>query len=330
MLDRDMMRVIISSAAYLFSFFAVLSAAGPLQPPGSPPKARRMELVETVRVDGGGGELRVWMPMPRSSPEQRVELLGVESPIPWRRTREREFGNDLLYFEARNAGGAVLRARYRVERTEQAAPARGGPPLSRKERKLFTTPRGLAVVDGEVRRLAREAGAGSQDPLEAGRRLYDAVLSRMSYDKSEPGWGEGDTRRACRVGKGNCTDFHSLFLSLAMARGIPARFLMGVPVSVAPTQELGRDTHCWAEFYAPPLGWVPVDISEARKTGKKESFFGFLDDRRILYTMGRGLLLDPAQRGPRLNFLAYPHVEIDGRPDPRYALERLIKTQEER
>ncbi|MEK7743198.1 MAG: transglutaminase domain-containing protein [Elusimicrobiota bacterium] len=321
-----MMRVICPAVGCLLSLLAVLfvaGASGTLPPPGP----RRMELVETVRVDGGGGELRVWMPIPRSNPEQRVELLGVESPIPWRRTREKEFGNELLYFEARRPGAAVLRARYRITRTEQAPAAEAQPPLSRKERELFTTPRGLAVVDEEVRRLAREAGRGSQDPLESGRRLYDAVLSLMSYDKSEPGWGEGDTRRACRVGKGNCTDFHSLFLSLAMARGLPARFLMGVPVSDSPAQELGRDYHCWAEFYAAPLGWVPVDISQAWKTGKKESFFGSLDDRRILFTVGRGLLLEPAQRGPRLNYFAYPHVEIDGRPDPGYGLERSVKTQ---
>ncbi len=327
------MRVIRPAVGCLLSLLAIFFAAGasvPLRPPGAPPEPRRMELVETVRVDGGGGELRVWMPVPRSSPEQRVELIEVESPIPWRRTREKEFGNELLYFETRGVGAAVLRARYRVERTEQAPAKKDRPPLSRKERELFTTPRGLAVVDEEVRRLAQDASRDSRDPLEAGRRLYDAVLSRMSYDKSEPGWGEGDTRRACRVGKGNCTDFHSLFLSLAMARGIPARFMMGVPVSDSSAQDLGRNYHCWAEFHDPRLGWVPVDISEARKTGKKESFFGSLDDRRILFTVGRGLLLEPAQRAPRLNYFAYPHVEIDGRPDPRYALERLIKTQEGR
>ena len=283
--------------------------------------------METVRVDAGKGELRVWMPVPRSSPEQRVELLGVESPIPWRRTREKEFGNELLYFEARRPGAAVLRARYRITRTEQAPAAEIQPPLSRKERELFTTPRGLAVVDEEVRRLAREAVRDSREPLETGRKLYEAVLSRMSYDKTEPGWGKGDTRRACRVGKGNCTDFHSLFLSLAMARGLPARFLMGVPVSDSRAQELGRDYHCWAEFYAAPLGWVPVDISQAWKTGKKEPFFGSLDSRRILFTVGRGLLRNPPQSGPRLNYFAYPHVEIDGRPDPGYGLERSVKTQ---
>lgn len=44
----------------------------------------------------------------------------------------------------------------------------------------------------------------------------------MSYDTSGRGWGRGDVVYACKVGKGNCTDFHSLFMALALAEGIPA------------------------------------------------------------------------------------------------------------
>ena len=64
---------------------------------------------------------------------------------------------------------------------------------------------------------------------EKARAIYDYVLSNMRYDKSGTGWGHGDTLYACSAKKGNCTDFHSLFISMARSQHIPARFEIGFP-----------------------------------------------------------------------------------------------------
>ena len=109
------------------------------------------------------------------------------------------------------------------------------------------------------------------DPVEKGRALYQYVLKRMAYDKSGQGWGRGDSIYACRVGKGNCTDFHSLFMALAMTSGIPARFRMGLSLPEAPEGTLS-DYHCWAEFYAKG-SWIPVDISEAWKNPRRAEYY---------------------------------------------------------
>jgi hypothetical protein len=66
---------------------------------------------------------------------------------------------------------------------------------------------------------------------------------------------------ACEVGRGNCTDFHSLFIGLARAAGIPARFVMGFPLPVGQSEGGITGYHCWAEFYDEGLGWVPLDAS---------------------------------------------------------------------
>ncbi|TMB23351.1 MAG: transglutaminase domain-containing protein, partial [Deltaproteobacteria bacterium] len=146
---------------------------------------------------------------------------------------------------------------------------------------------------------------------------YDWVYDHMQYDKSVPGWGLGDVAYCLKVGKGNCTDFHTLFIALARASGIPARWNIGFPLAYgdgtagAPQEVKGY--HCWAEFYAPGAGWVPVDISEARKHPElKEYFFGALSGNRVLFTRARDAPLESDGTGRRLNYFIYPVARADG------------------
>src|SRR5688500_16879637 len=135
----------------------------------------------------------------------------------------------------------------------------------------------------------------------------------MCYDKTVPGWGNGDSERACDVRAGNCTDFHSFFMSLARAKGIPTRFVIGF--SLPSTAGLATGYHCWAEFHADGTGWIPVDISDAAKSTAalpKDYWFGNLDARRVQFTIGRDIQLHPAP-STLLNYFIYPHAEADGR-----------------
>ena len=43
-------------------------------------------------------------------------------------------------------------------------------------------------------------------------------------------------------------------------------------------------------------------------------FFGHHDENRLEFSRGRHLELNPAQKGPPLNFFVYPYAELDGRP----------------
>jgi transglutaminase-like putative cysteine protease len=135
----------------------------------------------------------------------------------------------------------------------------------------------------------------------------------MKYDKTIPGWGNGDTERACDIRAGNCTDFHSLFMSLARAQSIPTRFVIGFPLPQGDGKIPGY--HCWAEFYVAGKGWVPVDASDASKSNDsalRAFLFGNLPPNRVEFTKGRDLVLKPATSQP-LNFFIYPRVEAKGR-----------------
>jgi len=143
----------------------------------------------------------------------------------------------------------------------------------------------------------------------------------VRYDKSGTGWGRGDSLWVCDSKHGNCTDFHSLFISLARAEGIPARFEIGFPLP--PDKHSGEIAgyHCWADFYIDGKGWIPVDISEAWKhPEKREYFFGSHDVNRMQFSMGRDLQLTPVQQGNALNYFVYPYVEVEGREYPNESL----------
>ncbi|WP_332910143.1 transglutaminase-like domain-containing protein [Algoriphagus boritolerans] len=63
-------------------------------------------------------------------------------------------------------------------------------------------------------------------------------------------FGRGDSNYACDSKTGNCTEFHSFFISLARSVNIPARFAIGASIP-SDRNEGGIDGyHCWAEFYA--------------------------------------------------------------------------------
>ena len=183
------------------------------------------------------------------------------------------------------------------------------------EQKRLLSPDRLVPINGLPAEIALKQVAGvSGGDYAKGRALYEYVLANMRYDKSGTGWGHGDTLYACSAKQGNCTDFHSLFISMARSQGIPARFEIGFPL---PTDKHSGDIagyHCWADFHTKDHGWVPVDISEAWKhPEQREFFFGHWDDNRMQFSVGRDVTLSPKQDGEPLNYFVYPYVELDRR-----------------
>jgi transglutaminase-like putative cysteine protease len=202
----------------------------------------------------------------------------------------------------------------RRERVALASQARvSAVSLSTKEREEDLQPDALVPTTGPPAGLAVKVTAGKLDPLEKARAIYDYVFTTMKYDKTGTGWGRGDVLYACDAKKGNCTDFHSLFIAMARSQGIPARFEIGFPLPSDKHSAEIAGYHCWSDFYIDGKGWIPVDISEAWKhPEKRDYFFGSHDVNRVQFSMGRDLRLSPPQDGKPLNYFVYPYVEVDG------------------
>lgn len=309
------------SASFGAAFLA--AAAGLLAPPV--PQARVFDLSYAASVKGvrPGEAVRLWLPIPKDSGEQAVRMLERRNPVSVRTSigKEAKYGNSMLYAEgpADETGGFGISIVWRVRRLEvvRDLEAKGG-----AERFLNADARvpvgGKALTLIEGKRLPE----GDEDKA---REVYEIVLSHMKYSKEGKGWGQGDSDWACGSKYGNCTDFHSLFISLARALKLPAKFEIGFSLPEERGEGEISGYHCWAYFRPQGKGWVPVDISEASKNPKlKEYFFGHLTADRVTLSVGRDLVLEPPQQGPPLNFFIFPYAEASGKPLPPEQLTRKV------
>lgn len=119
------------------------------------------------------------------------------------------------------------------------------------------------------------------------RQVYEYTIKKVHYQGGS-GWTDAPT--TLQRGYGSCTPITYVFMSLARACGLPARYSAG-------TRFRGKDPstdsefHRWAEVYLPGYGWTPVDPSG---TGKNPSpltaisFFGHVPNIDMVLTLGGG------------------------------------------
>jgi transglutaminase-like putative cysteine protease len=270
------------------------------------------------------GHLLLWIPLPQSDEYQNIQNLRIDSVVPHSQGRESEYDNLFALFKpttAERQAGFDITLQFQATRFEHKVS------LDSESAKLvllksstppdlqrYLQPDELIPLNGVIAQLAAQNTAGDTTTLAAARHIYEYVVATMRYDKSGQGWGRGDAVWACTSKRGNCTDFHSLFIGMMRASGIPARFEIGFPLPDSKTDGDIPGYHCWAEFYLSGTGWVPVDASEAWKNpAKHDYFFGAHDVNRVLFTYGRDLHLSPEQQGPPLNYFIYPYAELDGK-----------------
>jgi transglutaminase-like putative cysteine protease len=298
-------------------------ASGPAAPGTNAPATRVFEFTykaEIPQAPAGTKSLKIWLPYPKSDENQEIFDVQVSAPPGATVYTEPRFGDSALYVAVDDPSGPIaVTLKYKVRRQEylrkdfaRVKQVVAGP-LDPSVEEYLKADR-LVPIDGKIKELSVEVTKGKKTDLEKARAIYDYTLANMKYDKSGEGWGRGDIFFACDAKRGNCTDFHALFIGLSRAAGIPARFSIGFPLPEKRGEAEISGYHCWAEFYLKGYGWVPVDCSEAWKhPEKRDYFFGGHDENRVQLSTGRDLILRPRQQSGPLNYFIYPHVEADGK-----------------
>jgi hypothetical protein len=291
------------------------------------PRSRSFRFDYRFTANGlsAGDKVRVWMPVPPSNREQTAVELSRNLPAKATLAAEPVHGNRIMFLEATlSAAGALkFRVSYRVTRKEVNGLAERKKPnaISAAKRRIYLGANRNVPLGGKPVELLTGIMLKA-DRLKLARQLYDRVDDHVSYDKSKPGYGRGDAVWVCGSRRGNCSDFHSLFISLARSKGIPARFEIGFPLPEKMRKGTIPGHHCWAHFFVDGRGWVPVDISEAdKRPAMKDYYFGSLPEDRVAFSTGRDLVLVPRQSAKPLNFFINPHVEVNGKTWPLKMIE---------
>jgi uncharacterized protein (TIGR03000 family) len=265
-----------------------------------------------------GKAVKIWIPLPQSSPEQEVRLEKEAFPGKSSIAAEPLYGNKMLFLEAEadKSGTVAVTLTFKVTRQEVKTAAGFRKQGESEKMARFLQPDKLGPITGKPLELIKDKQLGKTQ-METAKLFYDVVNGHMTYSKKGVGWGLGDVVWACDSKYGNCSDFHSIFIALARSQKIPAKFEVGFPIPGKRGEGTIGGCHCWAWFLPDGKGWVPVDISEANQHPEMmEYFFGNLTADRVAFTTGRDIDLVPRQSGPALNYFIYPYAEVEGTPVP--------------
>lgn len=184
--------------------------------------------------------------------------------------------------------------------------------------------------DEQIRAIAAEATKGRKGTLSKAWGVYEWVIANTERNPDVKGCGLGKALVTLNEAKGGgkCADISAVYVAVARAAGIPTRDVYGLR-STGKSGDITGDFHCWAEFYLPGTGWVPVDPADVRKamlvqklklddaeTARWKEFFWAGDDlfRIALNRDSRGVVLTPGQQGQPLDYFMYPYGEVDGKP----------------
>lgn len=258
------------------------------------------------------GPARTWIPLARSDAFQRVRIARLDAPVPWEIVDDTRGENQAIFLELTpEQSGKTVEIVYEVERRESG-------PYEHAERRPpndHLNPESKVPNTGNFATIVRNVLAGTESPtdLMRARELYKHAIEEVRYRRHGSGWGNGDALRACDAKSGNCTDFHSYFIALSRAAGIPARFVIGAAIP-SERNEGGIDGyHCWAEFFAGGRWW-PVDLSEADKhLTLADYYFGKKPANRFEFSRNRDLNFPSAPLPQPLNFFIYPVLEVAGK-----------------
>ncbi len=105
----------------------------------------------------------------------------------------------------------------------------------------------------EIQQIANSIEGQTEEEIV--KNIYDYVIDNMKYTKH--GRQEWGAVKALQKGKGDCSEYSDLFVSICRAKNIPARVVTGYIVrpDSAPLK------HNWTEVYLQDYGWVPFEPS---------------------------------------------------------------------
>lgn len=257
--------------------------------------------------------IRIWVPVPVSDHAQEVKGIKMTSKIPFKLMEDQERGNRMFYLESDTTkSGRIVLSFHIVRKVDLIHEDSESP-------ERFHELTEWEKWDKNITEFADRIIGEEKDPVRIGRLVYDAIIERLNYVHEVCGRGVSSIAFEERAGRSD--EFHALFRSIMMYKGIPVRWEQGIllpyPSTMKKTGEIEADcinAHSWVIFYGGNRKWIPVDVSEAkRRPEMRDFYFGRIPPDRIKFSSGRGIDLVPKQEDV-INTFPYTYIEADGLP----------------
>ncbi|HEY6837263.1 MAG TPA: transglutaminase domain-containing protein [Geobacteraceae bacterium] len=274
--------------------------------------------------------VKLWFPYPTSDLDQAIDNLQFNGNYSrFTLSREPQSGALYLYTEwsapaKKRTLSVTFHAKAKERRVSKMVETRG--PIPPEVRKYLEADFWLPSNDPKIKSLAKEITKGKKGILQKARAIYDWTVENTKRDPNIPGCGLGNVEKTLASRTGKCADISSVFVALARSAGVPAREVFGLRLGRTGQVDLTDEHHCWAEFYLPGTGWVPVDPADVRKIMLQKNlnlaaakpyrdyYFGAVDEYRItLHKGGRGLSFTEGNV-EKVNYFMYPYAEVNGKP----------------
>ena len=259
-------------------------------------KTQQVEYTHQVRNLGPGTleTADVYLAIPRNEAAQKLHGQPLFSPRPTEIVVD-QWGQRVAHFRFNKlAAGRFATVSMKVTATLFDVQHRIYP---HKVKRLASIPRPIRkqyLVDGTkywihsptIKKAARAAVGDETNAYWIARKIYRYVHGRMHY-KLAGGWNVAP--RVLERGNGSCSEYSFVFIAMARAAGLPARYA-GALVVRKDDASYDDVFHRWVEVFLPGYGWVPVDPSRGDKASEvqRADAFGHLEPAFVITTRGGG------------------------------------------
>ncbi len=262
----------------------------------SEPVVEKIEYTHQYRNYGPGmvTSLDIFLALPEQSPRQKIIQQPEFGSAPQRIAAD-QWGQQTAHWHFDSvAAGEVVSASYETKaelydqwfifRPERVGRLKDIPGEIKKT--YLADCSKYAIHSPVIADAVKQAVGAEHNPYWIMRKILRYIIDHLEYELAG-GWNIAPT--VLEMGKGSCSEYSFVFISMCRAAGLPARYVG----SIAQRGDLaGEDEvfHRWCEVYLPNIGWVPVDPSAADQKSPhgQASFIGHVANRYLITTIGGG------------------------------------------
>ena len=286
------------------------------------------QLRMNLDLSGLDGKTHIWFPLPQRISGRPEDWL---NPLDFRIVTDKKFGNKLAYFQIATPVYRI-QAKFPIDNSHCEERGRRGNlmqadshvPISSElgmtaKRILLSPNKFIESDEPQIRLISRLLTNVVTTDEEKARRCFDWVTEYLEY--ANPIRGLYSSIQALTDRKVDCGGFSTLLVALLRAVKIPARCVFGWAV------ESKYGYHAWVEFFDRQKHfWIPCDpsVTHLGNRTKLDAGFGFINDNRVVFSVGEDLDLVGDNIEWNVPLLQLPVVvSVDKNGIPRKFVEKL-------